>query len=96
MNQELKRLLFQAEAVAHMRGFEREILPLADYARGQAARIAELEAAMKGCTEWMEHTIEQLKTHDKGIRLNWGGPLGAAREVLTRPITPLEPENFTA
>jgi len=90
MNQEMKSALFAAESVAHLHGYEREILPLADYARGQAARIAELEAALVGCTEWMEFTIRQLGTHDKGIRLNWGGPLSSAREVLARKVTPTD------
>lgn len=46
MNTDLKTALFAAESVAHLRGFEREILPLADLARSQAARIAELENAL--------------------------------------------------
>ena len=46
MNTPLKNALFAAESVAHLRGYEREILPLADLARGMDARIAELESAL--------------------------------------------------
>jgi hypothetical protein len=38
--------LFAAESVAHLRGYEREILPLADLARSMGEDIAELRAAL--------------------------------------------------
>lgn len=33
MHDKLKQLLFDAETIAHMRGFERQLLPLVDYVR---------------------------------------------------------------
>jgi len=46
MTPELKTALFNAESVAHLQGFEREILPLADLARALAAQVVELRAAL--------------------------------------------------
>ena len=43
--------LFAAEAVAHLRGYEREILPLADLARSMDEDIVELRAALATATE---------------------------------------------
>jgi hypothetical protein len=39
--------LFAAEAVAHLRGYEREILPLADLARSMGEDITELKGALR-------------------------------------------------
>lgn len=88
MNTDLKTALYQAEAVAHIHGYEHEILPLADLARGMAVHIEEQGEALRSCLEWMEHTIEQLGTHDKGTRLNWGGPIAKARAVLAKTPGP--------
>ena len=92
----LTAALFSAESVAHLRGYEREILPLADLARGMALHIEEQGEALRSCLEWMEHTIEQLGTHDKGTRLNWGGPIAKARAVLAKTPAPLAPEMLTS
>jgi hypothetical protein len=80
MNQELKTALFAAEAVAHMRGYEREILPLADLARGMDARITELEAALSALLD---------SPVDGGILTS--DAIGDAFKVLARPIEPLTP-----
>lgn len=48
------------------------------------AAAPELLAALNGCVEWMEFTIEQLATNDKGARLNWGGPLSKARTAIAK------------
>ena len=80
----LVRALFSAEAVAHLRGYEREILPLADLARGMQARIDELEIALRALV-WTFHK-EAPNCSD--------GYTARAREILARTVEPLAPENL--
>ena len=80
----LTRALFAAESVAHLRGYEREILPLADLARGMQARIEELEIALRALV-WTFHK-EAPNCSD--------GYTARAREILARPVSPLAPENI--
>ena len=87
----LARALFSAEAVAHLRGYEREILPLADLARGMQARIDELESVARELLELVDgfhmHTYAPNKSSD------WKQQ-ARAREVLARPVSPLTPDNI--
>lgn len=83
--------LFAAESVAHLRGYEREILPLADLARGMQARIDELESVARELLELVDgfhmHTYAPNKSSD------WKQQ-ARAREVLARPVSPLTPDNI--
>jgi len=89
----LASALFAAEAVAHLRGYEREILPLADLARGMDKRIAELESVARELLELVDgfhmHTYAPNKSSD------WKQQ-ATAREVLARTVQPLAPENIAA
>jgi hypothetical protein len=92
MDQELKSALFAAESVAHLRGFEREILPLADLARGQANRIEELELAF-------DLLIAEYKTGaDSGEWGNWEFEdqemVKRVREIRARRTAAIQPEAF--
>ena len=48
------------------------------------AASPELLEALQATLEWMEFTIEQLAGHDKGARLNYGGPLSKARAAIKK------------
>jgi hypothetical protein len=100
MNQELQTALFSAEAVAHMRGHEAQILPLADLARGMDARIAELEGALRPFVglELARYSASGMQAFTESgmhkIPEEWQPLIPAilaAREVLARPIQPLTP-----
>lgn len=42
----------------------------------------ELIEALQSCLEWMEFTILNLDRYKVPHRLNWGGPIGRARQAL--------------
>ena len=86
MKTPLTEALFAAESVAHLRGYEREILPLADLARGQAQRIAELEAALSAAVYELEETADRPNAKQYAA--------SHAREVLARTTQPVAPERL--
>ena len=103
----LTRALFSAEAVAHLRGYEREILPLADLARGMDKRIAELEAALAALVERAEAVASGIPVHNRHEGVSQATHVAhmashlaqhvkPAREVLARTVQPLAPENIPA
>ena len=77
----LQSAIFAAESVAHLRGFEREILPLADLARGQARHIEELEAALTSVLRECV-TVNGFPDKGKGRTEDQQAAYDQAREVL--------------
>ena len=84
MKTPLQTALFAAESVAHLRGYEREILPLADLARGQAQRIAELEDALRSCVN--------IAAHPQSTKADMRHIAKDGAQVLARTVEPLAAE----
>ena len=83
----LKTAIFAAETVAHLQGYEREILPLTDLAREMDAEIGKLRAALSGLLDaYAPHRDEsQPDKLQSDVR--------RAVEVLQKPAPPETPQS---
>jgi hypothetical protein len=78
----LKTAIFAAETVAHLHGFEQEILPLTDLAREMDAEIGRLRKALA-------IAAESMRPPTRGALKGYVSPeLAAIRDALQKPETP--------
>jgi len=79
----LKTAIFAAETIAHLHGYEREILPLTDLAREMDEEIGRLRAALS----------DMLTCADKGDIDSLANASETARLLLQKPARPETPQS---